>query len=417
MMELLYNLGINLYSLALRIAAPFNIKAAQLHKGRGETWEKLKAFTSDAGVAWVHCASLGEFEQGRPLIEAIRKEKPELKIVLTFFSPSGFEVRKNYNMADVVVYLPADTSANAKRFLKTVKPTMAIFIKYEFWFNYLTALKNAKIPVYSVSSIFRDNQIFFKWYGGWFRNMLKAVTMFYVQDKKSGTLLETIGIENFVVAGDTRFDRVASIADSAADVPVAREFAAQGKVIVAGSSWPADEVILADYINNSPNEVKLIIAPHEVHESHITQLIQRFKVPVMRYSDAKNNQNVDCRVLIIDTIGLLSAIYRYGSIAYIGGGFGKGIHNTLEAATYGMPVIFGPNHKRFKEAIDLIEVGGGFSISSLDDFSTIMNTLWNANTIEALEKSGLASKNYVQSMCGATPMVITDLLFIKKTIS
>jgi 3-deoxy-D-manno-octulosonic-acid transferase len=409
MMELLYNLGINLYSLALTIAAPFNIKATQLHKGRGETWEKLKAFTSDTDVAWVHCASLGEFEQGRPLIEAIRKEKPELKIVLTFFSPSGFEVRKNYNMADVVVYLPADTAANAKRFLKTVKPAMAIFIKYEFWYNYLTALKNAKIPVYSVSSIFRDNQVFFKWYGGWFRNMLKTITRFYVQDKKSGALLETIDIKNYVVAGDTRFDRVAAIADSAADVPVAREFAEQGKVIVAGSSWPADEAILADYINNSLNEVKLIIAPHEVHESHITQLIQRFKVPVMRYSDANNTKDVECRVLIIDTIGLLSAIYRYGSIAYIGGGFGKGIHNTLEAATYGMPVIFGPNYKRFKEAVDLIEVGGGFCISSLDDFSKIMNTLWNANSTAALEKSGTASKNYVQSMCGATPMVLKDL--------
>jgi len=408
-MELLYNLGINIFGMAIKIAAPFNIKASQLSKGRRETRKKLATFSSNNDVVWVHCASLGEFEQGRPLIEAIRQDKPETKIVLTFFSPSGYEVRKNYNMADVVVYLPADTAANARWFVKVINPTMAIFIKYEFWFHYLMTLKKASIPTYSVSSIFRANQVFFKWYGGWFRSMLKAVTRFYVQDKKSGELLESVGIKNFVVAGDTRFDRVASIAKTAADVPIAREFASQGKVIVAGSSWPADEAILADYINNSRNDVKLIIAPHEVHESHVAQLIQRFKVPVMRYSETNSQSIESCRVLIIDTIGLLSAIYRYGSIAYIGGGFGKGIHNTLEAATYGMPVIFGPNHKRFKEAVDLIEVGGGFNVGSLDEFSKIMNTLWDVKSSAALEKSGIASKNYVLGMCGATPMVLKDL--------
>lgn len=408
-MQFLYNFGIALFSLALRIAAPFNIKAAQLLKGRRETWTKLKSFSTDASVVWVHCASLGEFEQGRPLIEAIRKDKPDYKIVLTFFSPSGFEVRKNYNMADIVVYLPADTHSNAKKFLKAINPAMVFFIKYEFWFHYYMALKNSGVPIYSISTIFRNNQVFFKWYGGWFRKMLKAVTRFYVQDKKSGELLEQINIKNFVIAGDTRFDRVTAIANTAADVPVARDFAAQGNVLVAGSSWPSDEIILANYINSTTDETKLIIAPHEVHESHITQLIQRFKAPVIRFSEKDNKSLEGCRVLVIDTIGLLSAIYRYGSVAYIGGGFGKGIHNTLEAATYGIPVIFGPNHKKFKEAVDLIEFGGGFSIETSDDFSKIMSTLWNINSETAIVKAGTAAKTYVQSMCGATPMIMNDL--------
>lgn len=408
-MKLIYNFGIALFGFALRIAAPLNLKAAQLYKGRKNTWGKIKDFSAGQKVAWVHCASLGEFEQGRPLIEAIRKDYPDYKIVLTFFSPSGYEVRKNYNMADLVVYLPADTCSNAKRFLKVVNPSLAFFIKYEFWFHYYTALKQANVPVYSISSIFRKNQVFFKWYGKWFQKMLHAVTRFYVQDQKSGELLEQIGLKNFVVAGDTRFDRVTTIANTAADIPVVHEFANQGKVLVAGSSWPEDEVILADYINNATENVKLIIAPHEVHESHIEQLIARFKVPVLRYSEKDNKPVHEYRVLVIDTIGLLSAIYRYGSIAYIGGGFGKGIHNTLEAATYGMPVIFGPKYQKFKEAVDLIGVGGAFTIGTYEDFSKVMISLWSADSNKFIENAGLASKNYVQGMCGATPMIMKDL--------
>lgn len=408
-MELFYNLGIRLFGLALQLAAPFNVKAGQLLRGRKETWQKLKDFKGGQNVVWIHCASLGEFEQGRPLIEAIRGQYPGHKIVLTFFSPSGYEVRKNYNLADVVVYLPGDTPVNARRFIDAITPDMALFVKYEYWYHYYTTLQKRAIPVYSISSIFRESQVFFKWYGGWYRRILMAVTRFYVQDEPSGRLLRRIGISNFVVAGDTRFDRVAAIAAGASDVPAAREFARGARVIVAGSSWPADEAILAEYLNNAPADVKIIIAPHEVHTSHIGQLVQRFRIPVVKYSESQGQDMSGFRVLIIDTIGLLSAIYRYGSVAYIGGGFGKGIHNTLEAATYGMPVVFGPNHNRFKEAVDLIQVGGGFVIETSADFVEVMKQLWNEQTDEALKQAGLASAKYVQGMCGATPRIISDL--------
>lgn len=408
-MQLLYNFGIAFFSFLLRIAAPFNVKAKQLLIGRRDTWQKLKLFQASGKVIWVHCASLGEFEQGRPLIEAIKAQFPAYKIALTFFSPSGYEIRKNYNMADLVVYLPADTPSNAKRFIKAINPSMAFFVKYEFWYHYYKCLKKSEIQVYSISTIFRQNQVFFKWYGGWYRSILKAVSRFYVQDQKSGQLLEQIGLKNYVVAGDTRFDRVTAIAQSAAEVPEVRDFAAHGKVLVAGSSWPADEAILAEYINNAGDDVKLIIAPHEVHESHISQLEQRFKVQVGRFSKKDNTSFNECRVLIIDTIGLLSAIYRYGSVAYIGGGFGKGIHNTLEAATYGVPVIFGPNHKKFKEALDLIQVGGGFAIESQHDFNRIMESLWNPKSDKELKLAGDASRKYVLSMCGATPLIMKEL--------
>lgn len=408
-MNFFYNLGIHLFGLVLRLAAPFHVKAAQLLKGRKETWKKLRLFTADQKVIWVHCASLGEFEQGRPLIEAIRGKHPDYKIVLSFFSPSGYEVRKNYNLADVVVYLPGDTSANARRFIAAIEPHMVFFVKYEFWYHYYTTLHKKGIPIYSISSIFRQKQVFFKWYGSWYRRILMAVNRFYVQDEKSGDLLKQIGVSDVVVAGDTRFDRVAAIAASAADVPVVRDFAAGARVIVAGSSWPADEAILAEYLNNTPEEVKMVIAPHEVHASHINQLVQRFRVPVVKYSECQGKDVAKFRVLIIDTIGLLSAIYRYGSVAYIGGGFGKGIHNTLEAATYGMPVIFGPNHKKFKEAIDLIEVGGGFPIQTAGDFMEVMSQLWNKQSNQALEQASQASAKYVQGMCGATPRIMNDL--------
>lgn len=408
-MEFFYNLGIRLFGLALHLAAPFNVKAGQMLRGRKETWQKLRDFSTGQKVVWIHCASLGEFEQGRPLIEAIRAQHPGYKIVLTFFSPSGYEVRKNYNLADVVVYLPGDTAANARRFINAINPAMAIFVKYEYWYHYYTTLKKRGIPVYSVSSIFRESQVFFKWYGGWYRRILMAVTRFYVQDEQSGSLLKRVGISNFVVAGDTRFDRVAAIAAGAADVPVAREFAAGARVIVAGSSWPADEAILAEYLNNAPADVKMIVAPHEVHASHINQMVQRFRTPVVKYSESQGKDVSGFRVLIIDTIGLLSAIYRYGSVAYIGGGFGKGIHNTLEAATYGMPVIFGPNHKRFKEAVDLIRLGGGFAIHTSGDFMAVMGKLWDEQSPQALEQAGQASASYVQGMCGATPRIMSDL--------
>jgi 3-deoxy-D-manno-octulosonic-acid transferase len=408
MMEFLYNTGIFLFGLVAQLAAPFNTRAALITKGRQKVWAQLAASDLRGQVVWVHCASLGEFEQGRPLIEAIKKQHPDHKIVLSFFSPSGYEVRKNYEQADVVCYLPADTRKNAQRFIRAVHPDKVYFVKYEYWFHYFSQLKRAHIPLYSVSSIFRKEQVFFKGHGTWFRNILKCVTRFYVQDEQSARLLSSLGIDNHVVAGDTRFDRVRAIAANAVEVPVIANFAQGAQVIVAGSSWPQDEAILADFINNSPSNVKCIVAPHEVHESHITQLVARFSVPVCRYSKLKGAIPAEVRVLVIDTIGLLSSIYRYGSVAYIGGGFGKGIHNTLEAATYGMPVIFGPNHKKFKEAMDLIQHGAGFPISDKSDFVTVMENFWSPGSEATLKASGELALSYVQSMCGATSRILKE---------
>lgn len=408
MMQFLYNTGIVLFGLAARLVAPFNARAALITKGRARVWEQLAASDLRGQVVWVHCASLGEFEQGRPLIEAIKKQHPDYKVVLTFFSPSGYEVRKNYDQADVVVYLPADTRKNAQRFIRAVHPDKVYFVKYEYWYHYFSQLKRANIPLYSVSSIFRKEQVFFKGYGGWFRDILKCVTRFYVQDEQSAKLLTSLGIHNHVVAGDTRFDRVAAIAAHAAEVPVIADFAKGSQVLVAGSSWPQDEAILADFINHASANVKCIVAPHEVHESHITQLVARFSVPVCRYSKLSGPIPSEARVLVIDTIGLLSSIYRYGSVAYIGGGFGKGIHNTLEAATYGMPVIFGPHHKKFKEALDLIEQGAGFSIADKAEFLKVMDTFWSPGSEATLKASGDAALSYVQSMCGATSRILSE---------
>lgn len=405
-MHLFYNLGIALLDLAVSLAAPFSKRAALLVKGRKTVWDTLGGVSLEGDVIWVHCASLGEFEQGRPLIEAIRKKNPSYKIVLSFYSPSGYEVRKNYKEADVVCYLPSDTRANAKRFISTVNPRMVFFVKYEYWYNYFRELKEVGTPLYLVSAIFRKDQIFFKWYGGWFRKILNNVKCFYIQDEKSAALLDGIGIKAYIVAGDTRFDRVAAIAAAANPIPVVENFATGAKVLVAGSTWPADEQIIASYINNSAKDVKLIIAPHMVDESHIQQLERRFVLPVCRYTKVKGEIGADVRVLIIDTIGLLSAIYRYGSVAYLGGGFGKGIHNTLEAATYGMPVIFGPRHLKFKEAIDLKEKGAGFSINDSVEFGNLMERLWDDENKDYLKKSGEAALEYVQSMCGATEEIL-----------
>lgn len=405
-MHLFYNLGIALFDLAVSLAAPFSKRAALLVKGRKTVWDTLGGVSLEGDVIWVHCASLGEFEQGRPLIEAIRKKNPSYKIVLSFYSPSGYEVRKNYKEADVVCYLPSDTRANAKRFISTVNPRMVFFVKYEYWYNYFRELKEVGTPLYLVSAIFRKDQIFFKWYGGWFRKILNNVKCFYIQDEKSAALLDGIGIKAYIVAGDTRFDRVAAIAAAANPIPVVENFATGAKVLVAGSTWPADEQIIASYINKSAKDVKLIIAPHMVDESHIQQLERRFILPVCHYTKVKGEIGADVRVLIIDTIGLLSAIYRYGSVAYLGGGFGKGIHNTLEAATYGMPVIFGPRHLKFKEAIDLKEKGAGFSINDSVEFGNLMERLWDDENKDYLKKSGEAALEYVQSMCGATEEIL-----------
>ncbi|PRY94386.1 3-deoxy-D-manno-octulosonic acid transferase [Marinilabilia salmonicolor] len=414
-MQFLYTIGVRLFSFAVALAAPFNEKAKLLYKGRKEIWQKLSALKGESSVVWIHCASLGEFEQGRPVIEAIRKNVPGKKILLTFFSPSGYEVRKNYDLADVVCYLPADTPRNARRLLKVVQPESAFFVKYEFWPNLFKELALRDIPLYSISSIFRENQVFFKWYGKWFQKSLKAVTHFYVQDETSGKLLQSIGIKNYEVAGDTRFDRVKAIVDAATEVQMAAQFAAGADfVLVAGSTWPPDEDLLCRYINEAPDGVKLIMAPHEVHEGHVQEIEQKLKVPYFRFTRNGDAEPGGSRVLIVDTIGLLSAIYRYGQVAWIGGGFGKGIHNTLEAATYGIPVAFGPEYHKFKEARDLIEVGGGFSVNDYEGFFSMLE---NFRTNDARrQESGKAAGSYVKSMCGATGMIMEQVFGVKAEV-
>ncbi|PWD97979.1 3-deoxy-D-manno-octulosonic acid transferase [Marinilabilia rubra] len=406
-MSWLYTFGIHLFSFVLWLVSPFNEKARLLREGRKSVLEKLKELNGDS-VVWVHCASLGEFEQGRPVIEALKSKHPGKKILLTFFSPSGYEVRKNYDQADVVCYLPADTPRNARWFVKLANPEVAIFIKYEFWPNFFRSLRQSSVPVYSASSIFRKDQIFFKWYGSWFRKTLSMVRKFYVQDKESGELLDSIGINAYKVVGDTRFDRVTSIVNSARDVLLAELFAAGSEfVIVAGSTWPADEDILIQYINQTPEHVKLIIAPHEVHESHVQQIVSKLSVSFFRYTEGEKADSSSAKVMIVDTIGLLSAIYRYGHVAYIGGGFGKGIHNTLEAATYGIPVLFGPRYHKFKEAKDLVARNGGFSIEGYKQFYPLVEKI--RNDFQKRKEYGEAAGEYVSSMCGATAVIMKEV--------
>lgn len=402
-----YLLGMWAYSLCVRIASLFNEKARLLCAGRKETWSKLGSFDSRGGCVWVHAASLGEFEQGRPLIEAIKARHPEQKIVLSFYSPSGYEVRKNYAMADLVCYLPADGPGNARRFIGAINPTAVYFVKYEFWHFFLKEVRRRAIPLYGVSMIFRKQQPFFSVWGDWFRQMLTFFTHIYVQDKVSGDLLDSINIKNYSVVGDTRFDRVRQIADNAKEVESVRRFVdGAPNVIVAGSSWPPDEDILFDFINRPENNVKLVVAPHEIDKARVDSLCAKLKVPYVRFSDEPQGDLAAAKVFVVNTIGVLSSIYRYGTITYVGGGFGVGIHNTLEPAIYGLPVIFGPNYKKFKEAVDLIGCGGGFSIASKGDFDKVIGSLLSDEA--AKKAAGKAAGDYCQSMLGATSAILRD---------
>lgn len=406
MITLFYSLGIFLYGLAILLAVPFNAKARLLWTGRRRVWNDLRHYINNNRCIWIHAASLGEFEQGRPLIEALRSQYPNRKIVLTFFSPSGFEVRKNYPLADLVCYLPADSFFNARRFIRLLNPEMVFFVKYEFWYFYLTELKRQNIPVYGVSVIFRADQMFFKWYGGWFRKILNSFTHFYLQDQVSADLLKSRGYTNYTVAGDTRFDRVAKIAATSADDELSQRFSQGARVIVAGSSWEPDEALLIDYINRAPEDVKLILVPHEIGEEHIRQISKQLEVPYFLYKKAPFDPE-NYRVMVVNTIGLLSSIYKYGQVAYIGGGFGKGIHNTLEAATYGMPVLWGPNYHKFKEARDLLSCGAGFVVANQEALDTQLDALLNNQDLCA--QAGNKAKQYVAGMCGATDQIISDL--------
>ena len=405
-MNLLYNLGIFFYRVAVHIAALFNPKAKQFVAGRKD-WKKILQNKIDpkATYIWFHCASLGEFEQGRPLIEDIKTKLPEYKIILTFFSPSGYEIRKNYDGADIVNYLPLDTKRNAEAFLNIVKPQKAFFVKYEYWYHYITELKKRNIPLYIVSAIFRENQHFFKnnLWGNWYRKMLSGFEHIFIQNEKSAELLKSVGIENFTIAGDTRFDRVAAIAESAKTFTNVEKFKGNRLTVIAGSTWKPDEELLAAFINNSSG-IKFIIAPHEVHPTNINRIHQLLKKPAISFSKVQNSAIENYDVLIIDSIGILSSLYQYGNVAYIGGGFGVGIHNILEAATFKLPIVFGPNYKKFKEAVDLVEQNGAFSIQNSDELNVALNKLLQDES--ALEKASEVCKKYVEKNVGSTKLII-----------
>ena len=401
---MIYNLAMYILELGVKLAALFSDKPAKMVKGYREVFDLLESkIDRNAQYIWFHAESLGEFEQGRPLIERIRKDYPQYKILQTFFSPSGYEVRKNYDGADIVCYLPIDTPSNVKKFVDLVNPCMVFFVKYEFWQNYLNTLYKKGIPVYSVSSIFRPNQIFFRWYGKGYQQVLKTFAHLFVQNEESKQLLAGIGVNNTTVVGDTRFDRVLDICAAAKQLPLVQKFKGDVLTFVAGSSWGPDEDIFIKYFNAHP-EMKLIIAPHVVNDSHLKEIESKLQRSCVRYTKAteENVQQADC--LIIDCYGLLSSIYRYGEISYIGGGFGVGIHNVLEAAVYGIPVIFGPNNKKFREAQHLLANKGGFEINSYEDFEQLMNKFIGDEAY--LKQSGKAAGDYVKGNAGAMEKIM-----------
>ncbi len=405
----LYQLGVCIYGL-------FNKKVRKMWLGERDAFRILKEKVDpDAQYIWFHAASLGEFEQGRPLIEQIRKDYPQYKILLTFFSPSGYEVRKNYEGADIITYLPIDTVTNARRFLRTIRPVMAFFIKYEFWYNYLHILKHRNIPTYSVSSIFRPDQVFFRSYGKSYAHVLRCFTKFFVQNEQSRELLAKIGIHDAEVVGDTRFDRVLQIKEASKQLPIVEAFAGtasdgsrQQKVFVAGSSWLPDEEIFIPYYNQQHPDWKLIIAPHVIGEDHLQQIMDLLgDRKVVRYTKTTPEEAALADVLIIDCFGLLSSIYRYGQIAYVGGGFGVGIHNVLEAAVWDIPVFFGPNHTHFQEALQLKAAGGGICFGSAKTFADAIHPY--ISDAEKLTEAGNKAGAYVKTRSGATPKVIENV--------
>ena len=449
----MYNIAIYIYLIGVAIGSLFNKKIKKMWRGEREAVDLLKEKVDPtAKYVWFHAASLGEFEQGRPLIEQLRATHPEYKILLTFFSPSGYEVRKNYEGADIVCYLPLDTIRNARRFLRAVHPVMAFFIKYEFWYNYLHILRHRGVPVYSVSSIFRPGQVFFKWYGRNYAKVLHCITHFFVQNEVSLQLLKGIGIDEATVVGDTRFDRVLQIKEQAKELPIVEAFkgingkgdackdnlsedackedlsenackedlsedackedlsenGCKGcKVFVAGSSWQPDEDIFIRFFNDHP-DWKLIIAPHVIGEDHLAYILDKLQMKAVRYTQATEQSAAEARCLIIDCFGLLSTIYRYGEIAYVGGGFGVGIHNVPEAAVWGVPVLFGPNNKRFQEAQDLLASKGSFEVTDYDSFNTIISRLISDDKFR--HQCGEASANYVKSRSGATDIIMKSVV-------
>ena len=405
----MYNIVIYIYLIGVAIASCFNKKVKKMWAGERQAIKVLREKVDpNARYIWFHAASLGEFEQGRPLMEYLRKTHPEYKILLTFFSPSGYEVRKNYEGADIICYLPLDTIRNARRFLRAIKPVMAFFIKYEFWYNYLHILQHRGVPTYSVSSIFRPDQIFFQWYGKGYGRVLKCFTHFFVQNIESKNLLAKLDIHDVEVVGDTRFDRVLQIKEASKQLPIVEKFTENiSKVFIAGSSWLPDEEVFLKYFNLH-KDWKLIVAPHVIGEDHLAQIFELLKGRrVVRYTEATEENVKDAEVLIIDCFGLLSSIYHYGTISYVGGGFGVGIHNVLEAAVWDIPVIFGPNNKRFQEAQGLIMTGGGFEINDYQSFRDLMMRFETDEMF--LQTSKKHAGEFVKGRAGATEKIMGSL--------
>ena len=410
MITFLYTIGIYLYTGLIQLAAIWSPKARQWINGRRQIASQLAAFNQGASTGapriWIHCASLGEFEQGRPLIEMIKSAYPQVQLILTFFSPSGYEIRKNYPQADLICYLPVDTPARARKFIRQLQPNLAIFVKYEFWRHHLQALQEAKVPTLLISAIFRPSQIFFKPYGSWYRGLLPYFQHIFTQDEASGQLLESIHIQHFSRAGDTRVDRVLQLREQAPEFPEIARFVGDAPIWVAGSTWPVDEKMLFPFwVEYLPAGWKVILAPHDIAGEHIEQIEQGCPFPSVRYSQMAEKEEVTqaAKVLIIDNIGMLSALYQYGQLAYIGGGFGKAIHNLLEPIAFGLPVIFGPRHQKFQEALALKRSGGGFAIKDPEELRPIFEKLLQKADYQ---QASTAALNYLQQSQGSTQMIL-----------
>jgi 3-deoxy-D-manno-octulosonic-acid transferase len=407
-MVLIYDLGIRLYYLLVLIASLFNRKARLWIQGRQGLLSKIEQELENVDrVTWFHASSLGEFEQGRPIIEALRESDPDRKILLTFFSPSGYEIRKNYSGADFVFHLPLDTRSNAKNFLRIVKPELVVFIKYEFWYHFLQETRNTGAKLILVSAIFRREQLFFKWYGGWYRKMLKLFDHIFVQDENSLDLMMEISMEHVRIAGDTRFDRVIQIVAEGKLNTVVELFASGRFTYIFGSTWEKDEELIVEYINSCKLDVCYIIAPHEINPANIKTLIAKLEKRTILFSDAQGVNLNEFRVLIINNIGMLATIYRYGQVAYIGGGFGKGIHNILEAAVYGIPVVFGPNFRKFREAVELLNEGGAFLVRNYSEFKEILDILREKK--DQLSNASKSTRSFISKNAGATETILNYL--------
>ncbi len=408
-MPIFYNIAIKIYYLLVFVFSFFNKKAALWITGRKD-WENKFSINPKTKKVWLHFASLGEFEQGKPLLQAIRQQHPKKEIIITFFSPSGYEIRKNSPLGDYILYLPLDTVDNAIEFLDLFKPELAIFNKYEYWYHFYKELHKRKIPLYVTSAIFRPKQVFFKWYGGFNRIILSFVTHFFVQNKESAELLIGLGLNNFTICGDTRFDSVLDLTKNKKEFTLIEKFKGDGKLLIAGSTWPADESIIATYIRNLDENWKVIFAPHEIGDDKISGLEILLGEKSVRYSELSSGSkqlNSAVKCIIIDNIGMLSSLYSYGEVAYIGGGFGDGIHNTLEAAAWGLPVIFGSNYQNFQEAKDLITVGGGFTIANQQEFNAVFDKLVDKQ--EFRRDAGEKAKIYVAQNTGATEVIIKKI--------